>query len=69
KIIEDIVERESKRERQLGVEIGVELGQKQSRVETARRMIEKGRYSVEEIAEMSNLTVEEVKELIKKRSV
>ena len=64
KIIEDIVERESKRERQLGVE----LGEKQAQTDTARRMIEKGKYSVEEIAEMSNLAVEEVKELIKKHS-
>ena len=57
KIIEDIVERESRKER------------KESQIETACRMIQKGKYSVEEIAEMSNLTVEEVKELIKKRSV
>ena len=56
KIIDDIVQRESK-------EI-----KKKERIDTALRMIEKGKYSVEEIAEMSNLSVSEVEELIKKRS-
>ena len=52
KIIDDIAQRERKEER----------------IDTALRMIEKGKYSVEEIAEMSNLSVSEVEELIKKRS-
>lgn len=52
KIIDDIVQRECKK----------------ARIDTALRMIEKGKYSVEEIAEMSNLSVPEVEELIKKRS-
>ena len=52
KIIDDIVQRECKK----------------AYIDTALRMIEKGKYSVEEIAEMSNLSVSEVEELIKKRS-
>lgn len=56
KIIDDIVQRECK-------EV-----EKKACIETALRMIEKGKYSVEEIAEMSNLPVSEVEELIKKRS-
>ncbi len=60
KIIDDIVQRECKE-----VE---KKAEKKARIDTAFRMIEKGKYSVEEIAEMSNLSVSEVEELIKKRS-
>ena len=60
KIIDDIVQRECKE-----VE---KKAEKKERIDTALRMIEKGKYSVEEIAEMSNLSVSEVEELIKKRS-
>ena len=64
KIIDDIVQRECKE-----VEIKAEIrGEKKAHIDTALRMIEKGKYSVEEIAEMSNLSVSEVEELIKKRS-
>ena len=64
KIIDDIVQRECKE-----VEIKAEIrGEEKERIKTALRMIEKGKYSVEEIAEMSNLSVPEVEELIKKRS-
>ncbi|MGN0618007.1 MAG: PD-(D/E)XK nuclease family transposase, partial [Ruminiclostridium sp.] len=61
KIIEDIVERESKRERQ--------LGEKQAQVETARRMIEEETFTAEQIAKISGLSLDEVEELIKKHSV
>lgn len=56
KIIDDIVQRERKET------------EKKANVDTALRMIEKGKYSIEEIAEMSNLSVSEVEELIKERS-
>ncbi len=56
KIIDDIVQRERKET------------EKKANIDTALRMIEKGKYSIEEIAEMSNLSVSEVEELIKKRS-
>ena len=52
RIIDDIVQRECK----------------QNNVDTALRMIAKGKYSAEEIARMTTLPLEEVKELIKKRS-
>ena len=52
RIIDDIVQRECK----------------QNNVDTALRMIAKGKYSAEEIAEMTTLPIEEVEELIKKRS-
>ena len=55
-IIDNIVQRERK-------EV-----EKKSSVDTALRMIAKGKYSAEEIAEMTNLPLEEVEELIKKRS-
>ena len=64
KIIEDIVERESKRERQLGVE----LGEKQAQTNIARRMIEEETFTAEQIAKISGLHLDEVEELIKKRS-
>lgn len=42
--------------------------EKKANINTACRMIEKGKYSIEEIAEMSNLSISEVEELIKERS-
>lgn len=56
KIIDDIIERECKEVK------------KEASLDTARRMIDKNKYSVEEIAEMSNLCVSEVEKLIKERS-
>ena len=52
RIIDDIVQRECK----------------QNNVNVALRMIAKGKYSAEEIAEMTTLPIEEVEELIKKHS-
>ena len=54
KIIEDIVERESKRER------------KESQIETARRMIDERIFTQEQIAKISGLSLDEVKELVGK---
>lgn len=51
KIIEEIVERECK-------EI-----EKKTNLDTARKMLEKGKYSVEEIAELLELSVSEVENL------
>lgn len=64
KIIEDIVERESKQARQ----IGFELGEKQAQNDTACRMIEEETFTAEQIAKISGLPLDEVEELIKKRS-
>ncbi|MCI7758457.1 MAG: PD-(D/E)XK nuclease family transposase [[Eubacterium] saphenum] len=52
KIIDDIVQRECKK----------------ARIDTAIRMIDEGIFTVEQIAKISNLSVSEVEELIKKRS-
>ena len=54
KIIEEIVERECKEVKM------------QEKLDTARKMLEKGKYSVEEIAELLELSVSEVENLIKK---
>lgn len=42
--------------------------EKKANIDTACRMIEKGKYSVEEIAEMSNLLLDEVEKLVKEHS-
>ena len=55
-IVDNIVQRERKDEKE------------QNNVNTALRMIAKGKYSTEEIAEMTTLPIEEVEELIKKHS-
>ncbi len=52
KIIDDIAQRERKEER----------------IDTTLRMIDEGVFTVEQIAKISNLSVSEVEELIKKRS-
>lgn len=40
-----------------------EQGIEHEKVETARRLIELGRFSIEEIADVTELTVEKVKEI------
>ena len=55
-IIDNIVQRERKDEKE------------QNNVDTALRMIDMGMFTVEQIAEVSTLPLEEVEELIKKRS-
>lgn len=46
-----------------------EQGIEHEKVETARRLIELGRFSIEEIAGMTELTVEKVKEITELQSV
>ena len=55
-IVDNIVQRERKDEKE------------QNNVDTALRMIDMGMFTVEQIAEVSTLPLEEVEELIKKRS-
>ncbi len=38
----------------------MQLCKKESSLETARRMLKRGKYTVEEISEITNLTLEEV---------
>ena len=42
---------------------GVEEGRKEGRKDTALRMLKAGKYTLDEIAEMSGLSLEEVKAL------
>ena len=46
-----------------GKKEGITLGEKKARKETAKRMIALGKYSMEEIAEISGLTLEEMRKL------
>lgn len=41
-----------------------EQGVEHEKVETARRLIELGRFSIEEIADVTELSVEKVKEIV-----
>ena len=47
---------------------GIEKGKKEQAIETALKMIARGKLTLEEIAEDSGLTLEEVKELADKRT-
>ena len=47
---------------------GIEKGKKEQSIENALKMIARGKLTLEEIAEDSGLTLEEVKELADKRS-
>ena len=42
---------------------GVERGKQENQIEIAVRMLQAGKYAIEEIAEISGLTVEKVNEL------
>lgn len=46
-----------------GYEIGYKIGWEKSRKETAFRMLQEGRYSLEEIVKISRLSLDEVKKL------
>ena len=59
-IIDNIVQRERKEVK--------EQTHKQDKIDTALRMIDEGIFSVEQISKISTLSLEEVEELIKKRS-
>lgn len=46
-----------------GIEQGIERGEKQASVKAATRMLQMGSFSLEQIAEISGLSVNEIKEL------
>lgn len=46
-----------------GIEQGIEQGERRANVKTAARLIAKGNMSIEEIAEVTELTEEQVREL------
>jgi predicted transposase YdaD len=50
-------------EREEGIKEGIKTGMKTSMKETALRMLEAGKYALEEIAGISGLSLEEVKKL------
>ena len=52
-----------------GVKQGLELGKQESQIDTAVRMLQAGKYAIEEIAEISGLTVEKVNELNEKKNL
>lgn len=63
----DKVEEEKKlrkAEFEAGVEQGIERGEKRASVKTATRMLQMGSFSLEQIAEISGLSVDEIKGLI-----
>lgn len=55
---------EEKKLRKAEFEAGVEQGEKQASVKTATRMLQMGSFSLEQIAEISGLSVDEIKGLI-----
>lgn len=62
----DKVEEEKKlrkAEFEAGVEQGIERGEKQASVKAATRMLRMGSFSLEQIAEISGLSVDEIKGL------
>lgn len=46
-----------------GVEQGINLGQKQASTDTALRLLKTGKFDAKEIAELCNLSIEEVNQL------
>ena len=42
---------------------GIAEGEKKTRIETATKMIQKGKYSISEIAELTQLSKEDVKKI------
>ena len=42
---------------------GIAEGEKKTRIETATKMIQKGKYSISEIAELTQLSEEDVKKI------
>ena len=57
KVIEDM----RKEEREAGIREGMKQGMKQGMMTTARRMLETGKYALEEIADISGLSFDELK--------
>ena len=42
---------------------GIAEGEKKTRIETATKMLQKGKYSISEIAELTQLSLEEIEKL------
>ena len=64
KVIEDM----RKEEREAGIREGMKQGMKQGMMTTARRMLETGKYALEEIADISGLSMETGRESADSRS-
>lgn len=73
KVIEEMrkEEREEGRRegRQEGIQEGIQKGNQERMITTARRMLETGKYVLDEIANISGLSLDEVKKLQAERSV
>ena len=48
---------------QISYNNGVDDGIKQAKIETAKKMIESGKFSLEDISTFTSLTIEEIKNL------
>ena len=44
-------------------EVGIQKGRKEGKIETARNMLRKAKFTLEDIAEVTGLTLEEINEL------
>ena len=62
-ILEEYLKKREKVGMEKGKEIGKELGKNENQKENARRMLISGKLTLEEIAEYSGLSLEEVKKL------
>ena len=51
-----------------GIERGIEQGAYKATVETATRLLAMGKFDIEDIAQGTGLTVEQVRELAEKRA-
>ena len=60
KIFDDFLQRYKKQSFEQGIEQGIEQGA----ITNARKLIENGKLSLDEIAQCSGLTLEKVKELV-----
>ena len=52
-------------ERREGEAVGIAKGEAKEKLATAKRMLAKGRYSLEDIAELTNLSLADVEKLKK----
>ena len=63
KIVEEYGDERAAQALQQGIQQGIQQGAQQKAVETATNMLKKGKYTVDEIAELNDLPVEKVLEL------
>lgn len=63
-----VIEEMRKEEREEGMKEGIKKGMKESMVAVALRMLEAGKYALEEIAAILGLSFDEVKEIQKGKS-